>query len=118
MLGMTYTQYPNAVKAFMQFMMEAENYEPWLEGAVAYLSHSYKAGDDFAFWNKDPKLEPAKPAAWRTLTAGGKGSVGEKAASALADFVVLSMIANACSGRSTPEEAIAVAERQAQRIYR
>lgn len=118
LLGMTYTKYPNAVKAFMQFMMEAEHYQPWLEGAVAYLSHSYKAGDDFAFWNKDEKLAPAKPAAWRTLTAGGKGSVGEKAASALADFVVLSMIANAVSGRSTPEEAMKVAERQARRIYR
>lgn len=118
LLGMTYTQYPNAVKAFMQFMMEAENYEPWLEGAVAYLSHSYNAGNDFPFWEADPKLVAAKPAAFRTLTAGGKGSVGEAAASALADFVVLSMIANAVSGRSTPEEAIAIAERQAQRIYR
>ncbi len=118
LLGMTYTKYPNAVKAFMQFMMEAENYGPWLNGAVAYLSHSVKAGDDFSVWTSDPKLAPAKPAAWRTLTAGGKGSVGEKAASALADFVVLSMIANACSGRSTPQDAMKVAERQAQRIYR
>ena len=118
LLGMTYTKYPNAVKAFMQFMMEAENYEPWLDGAVAYLSHSYKAGDDFAFWSADPKLAAAKPAAYRTLTAGGKGSVGEKAASALADFVVLSMIANACSGRATPQDAMKVAERQAKRIYR
>jgi multiple sugar transport system substrate-binding protein len=118
LLGMTYTQYPNAVKAFMQFMMEAENYEPWLNGADAYLSHSYAAGDDFDVWTSDPKLAPAKPAAWRTLTAGGKGSVGERAASALADFVVLSMIANAVSGRSTIDDAIRVAERQAQRIYR
>ncbi|MEM1384401.1 MAG: ABC transporter substrate-binding protein [Pseudomonadota bacterium] len=118
LLGMTYTKYPSAVKAFMQFMMEAENYQPWLEGAVAYLSHSYAAGDDFAFWGNDPKLAAAKPAAYRTLTAGGKGSVGEKAASALADFVVLSMIANACSGRATPADAMKVAERQAQRIYR
>lgn len=118
LLGMTYTRYPNAVKAFMQFMMEAENYGPWLEGAVAYLSHSLEAGNDLAFWNKDPKLVTAKPAAFRTLTAGGKGSVGEKAASALADFVVLSMIANAVSGRSSVDDAIKVAERQAQRIYR
>lgn len=118
LLGMTYTKFPNAVKAFMQFMMEAENYEPWLNGAVAYLSHSVAAGDNFAVWTADPKFAPAKPAAWRTWTAGGKGSVGEKAASALADFVVLSMVANACSGRSTPEEAIKVAERQLRRIYR
>lgn len=118
LLGMQYTQYPEAVKSFMQFLMEAENYEPWLEGAVAYLSHSYKAGDDFAFWDKDPKLITAKPAAYRTLTAGHLGSVGEKAAAALADFIVLDMIANACSGRESVEGAMKIAERQAKRLYR
>ena len=118
MLGMKYSKNPNAVKAFMQFMMEVENYEPWCAGAVAYLSHPYKAGDDFAFWNEDPKLLPAKPAAWRTSTAGHLGSVGEKAAAALADFIVLDMIANACSGRESVEGAMKIAERQASRLYR
>ncbi len=118
LLGMNYTKNPNAVKAFMQFMMEVENYEPWCEGAVAYLSHPYKAGDDFAFWEADPKLVTAKPAAWRTSTAGHLGSVGEKAAAALADFIVLDMIANACSGRETIEGAMKIAERQASRLYR
>jgi multiple sugar transport system substrate-binding protein len=118
MLGMKYTKYPNAVKSFIQFMMEAENYGPWLEGAVGYLTQPLIAYNDLPFWNNDPKLLPAKFASERTLTAGGLGSVGEKAASALADFVVLSMLANACSGRSTPKEAMAVAERQAKRIYR
>ncbi|MEM8741635.1 MAG: ABC transporter substrate-binding protein [Pseudomonadota bacterium] len=118
LLGMSYTPYPNAVKAFMQFMMEVENYEPWCEGAVAYLSHPYKAGDDFAFWDADPKLVAAKPAAWRTSTAGHLGSVGERAAAALADFIVLDMLANVCTGRQTPEGAMKLAERQAKRLYR
>jgi multiple sugar transport system substrate-binding protein len=54
----------------------------------------------------------------RTLTAGGLGSVGERAASALADFLVLDMFASVCTGRTTVKEAISVAERQAKRIYR
>ena len=54
----------------------------------------------------------------RTWTAGGQGSVGEKAASALADFVVLDMVASVCTDRATIKDAIAVAERQAKRIYR
>ncbi len=118
MLGMQYTPNPNAVKSFMEFMMAVENYEPWLEGAVAYLSHPFTAGDDFAFWNADPKLAPAKPAAFRTRTAGHLGSVGENAAAALADFIVLDMIANVCSGRESVEGAMRIAERQAQRLYR
>ncbi|MEM1343433.1 MAG: ABC transporter substrate-binding protein [Pseudomonadota bacterium] len=118
MLGMDYTPNPNAAKAFMQFMMEAEHYRPWLEGARAYLSHSYAAGDDFSFWDADPKLSPAKTAAYRTMTAGHLGSVGERAAAALADFIVLDMLANAASGRDTIEGAMRNAERKAKRLYR
>jgi len=60
----------------------------------------------------------ARDAAKRTLTAGGPGSVGEKAASALADFIVLDMMASVATGRSSIPDAIAIAERQAKRIYR
>ncbi len=50
----------------------------------------------------------------RTLTAGGLGSVGEKAATAIADFVVLDMFANYCTGREDVKGAITIAERQLQ----
>ena len=118
MLIMKYSKVPNACKAFMAFMMEAENYNAWLESAVAYLSHPLKSYDANAVWKSDPKLAVAKTAAWDTLTAGGLGSVGERAASALADFVVLDMFASVCTGRETVKGAISVAERQLKRIYR
>ena len=54
----------------------------------------------------------------RTLTAGGLGSVGEKAAAAIADFVVLDMFASYCTGREDAKASIKIAERQLQRIYR
>jgi multiple sugar transport system substrate-binding protein len=44
--------------------------------------------------------------------------VGEKAATAIADFVVLDMFANVCTGREDTKSAIRMAERQLQRIYR
>lgn len=118
MVGMKYSKFPNAIKAFLAFTMEAENYNPWLESAVAYLTHPLNAYDANMVWKSDPKLAVAKDASRRTLTAGGLGSVGEKAASALADFLVMDMFASVCTGRATPKEAIAVAERQAKRIYR
>ena len=46
------------------------------------------------------KNEVFGDAAKRTLTAGGLGSVGEKAAAALADFVVLDMFATYCTDRN------------------
>jgi multiple sugar transport system substrate-binding protein len=89
-----------------------------LESAVAYLTHPLNAYDNNPVWKSDPKLSMLKDAARRTLTAGGQGSVGEKAASALADFVVLDMVASVCTDRASIKDAIAVAERQAKRIYR
>jgi multiple sugar transport system substrate-binding protein len=118
MLGMRYSKFPQAIKAFLAFTMEAENYNPWLQAAVAYITHPLNAYDKNPVWSSDPKLTVVRDAARRTLTAGGLGSVGDKAASALADFVVLDMLASVCTERATVKDAIAVAERQARRIYR
>jgi len=118
MMLMKYSKVPNAGKAFITFMMEAENYNQWLEDSVAYLTHPLNAYDANKVWTSDPKLSLVRDVAKRTLTAGGLGSVGEKAASALADFVVLDMFASVATGRATIKEAISVAERQAKRIYR
>jgi multiple sugar transport system substrate-binding protein len=118
LLAMTYTKNPMACKAFMAFLMEAENYDKWIASAVAYLSHPLRAYDANPVWTADPKYAVAKTAAWDTLTAGGLGSVGERAAGALADFVVLDMFAAVCTGREDVRGAIRIAERQLQRIYR
>jgi multiple sugar transport system substrate-binding protein len=118
MMAMKYSKFPNACKAFLSFTMEAENYDKWLQGGVAYLTHPLNAYDNNPVWKSDPKLSMLRDVAKRTLTAGGEGSVGEKAASALADFVMLDMVASVCTGRATIKEAISVAERQAKRIYR
>jgi multiple sugar transport system substrate-binding protein len=118
LMAMKYSKAPNACKAFMAFMLEAENYDKWLESAVAYLTHPLNAYDANPVWKSDPKLSMLKDAGRRTLTAGGLGSVGEKAAASLADFVMLDMVASVCTGRATIKDAIAVAERQAKRIYR
>ena len=118
MMVMKYSKVKQAAKAFIAFMMEAESYNQWLIDSVAYLTHPLNAYDANAVWKTDPKLSMLANAAKRTLTAGGLGSVGAKAASALADFVVLDMIAAVCTDRASIKDAIATAERQAQRIYR
>ncbi len=118
MMIMKYSKVPRACKSFMTFMMDAANYGPWLESAVAYLTHPLNAYDSNPVWTSDPKLTLVRDVGKRTLTAGGLGSVGEKAAAALADFVVLDMVASVCTDRASIKDAIAIAERQAKRIYR
>jgi multiple sugar transport system substrate-binding protein len=117
-LAMTHTKYPQACKALIAFMLEAENFNPWIGAAQGYLTHCLNAYDANPVWTADPKRTVFRDVAKRTLTAGGLGSVGEKAASAIADFVLLDMFAAFATGREDAKGAIKIAERQLQRIYR
>jgi multiple sugar transport system substrate-binding protein len=115
---MTYSKFPQASKSFIAFMMEAANLDPWVEKSVGYLTPGLTAYEKNPVWTSDPKLTVCRDVAKRTLTAGHLGSVGEKSAAALADFIVLDMFANVATGREEPKAAMKIAERQAQRLYR
>jgi multiple sugar transport system substrate-binding protein len=115
---MAYTKYPQACKALMTFMMEADQFNRWLEASQGYLSHSLNAYDNNPVWTADPKRAVFRDAAKRSLPLGGLGSIGQKAANAIADFVLLDMFASYCTGREDVKGAIKIAERQFQRIYR
>ena len=99
LMAMTYTKYPQACKALMAYMLEADQFNKWLTASRGYLTHCLNAYDSNPVWTADKKTTPFRDVAKRTLTAGGLGSVGEKAASAIADFVVLDMFAAVCTGR-------------------
>ena len=118
LLAMTHTKYPQACKALMAFMQEASQFNPWIEAAGGYLTPCLAAYDANPVWTSDPKRTPYRDVAKRSLTVGGLGSVGEKAASAVADFVLVDMFASYCTGREDAKGAIKIAERQLQRIYR
>ena len=90
----------------------------WIEAAQGYLSHFLNAYDSNPVWTADPKRTPYRDVSKRTLTPAGLGTLGEKAAAAIADWVVVDMFANYATGREDIKGAIAVAERQAKRIYR
>src|SRR5437660_2720139 len=117
-LAFKFTKYPNAAKAFIAFMLEKENYDKWLTGARGYLTHTLNAYDNSPIWTADPKNTVFREASKRALPASGIGTPGEKAATAIADFLVVDMFANYCTGREDAKGAIAIAERQLKRIYR
>jgi multiple sugar transport system substrate-binding protein len=117
-LAFNFTKYPNAAKAFVAFMLEKENYDKWLTGARGYLTHTLNAYDNAPIWTADPKNTVFREASKRALPASGIGKVGEKAATAIADFIVVDMFANYCTGAKDAKTAVAEAERQLKRIYR
>jgi multiple sugar transport system substrate-binding protein len=113
-----FTKVPQACKAFTAFMMEPAQFDPWVQAAQGYLSPfllGYKANP---IWTADPKNTPYRDVAETALTPAGIGKMGENAASAIADFVVVDMFANYCTGREDVKTAMATAERSAKRIFR
>jgi multiple sugar transport system substrate-binding protein len=117
-LAFNFTKYPNAAKAFVAFMLEKENYDKWLTGSRGYLTHTLNSYDNSPVWTADPKNTVFREASKRALPASGIGKVGEKAATAIADFIVVDMFANYATGSKDAKTAMAEAERQLKRIYR
>jgi multiple sugar transport system substrate-binding protein len=118
LLAMAYTKYPQACKALLAFIMEADQYNKWLLASQGLVSHTLNEYAGNPVWTADPKNAPFRDAAKRSLTVGGLGSVGEKAASAISDFVLADMFATYCTGREDMKSAIKIAERHLRRIYR
>lgn len=54
-LAFKYSKAPNACKAFISFMMEAANYNPWLEAAQGYLCEPLSNYPKNPIWTSDPK---------------------------------------------------------------
>ena len=85
---------------------------------AGYLTHTLNAYDAAPVWTADPKNAVFGQASKRALPASGIGKLGEKAATAIADFIVVDMFANYCTGAKDAKTAMAEAERQLKRIYR
>ena len=119
MLALNYTKYPQACKAFIAFMLEADNFNTWIDGGAGLSDPLPQRLRHQPGLDRRPEAHrvPRRRQA-RADRPAGIGSVGEKAATAIADFVVLDMFANYCTGREDAKGAIAIAERQLKRIYR
>lgn len=114
----TFTKFPQACKAFTAFLMEPEQFNPWVEAAQGYLSPFLNAYEKNPIWTADPKNTPYRDVATTASTPAGDAEMSENAAAAIADFVVVDMYANYCTGREDVKTAMASAERAAKRIFR
>ncbi|MFM7697134.1 MAG: ABC transporter substrate-binding protein [Limnohabitans sp.] len=113
-----YTKYPKAAKEFLRFMMEAEQYDAWLQGGGGYVSHPLAAYAKNPIWTVDPKHTPYRDSAKNMRPSGYAGQLGYASAGAMADFIVSNMVAEAASGSKTPAEAAQRAQKRAERYYK
>jgi multiple sugar transport system substrate-binding protein len=115
---MKYTKYPNAAKEFLRFMMEWDQFDPWLTGAGGYVAPPLAGYEKSAIWTVDPKHTPYRDGVKNMRPAGYAGKLGYASAGAGADFIVVNMVAEAVSGSKTPKEAMERAQKRAERYYK
>lgn len=115
---MKYTKYPNAAKEFLRFMMEQEQFDPWLTGCGGYIAQPLAGYEKTAIWTVDPKHTPYRDALKNLRPSGYAGKLGYASAGAGADFIVCNMVAEAASGAKTPKEAAERAQKRAERYYK
>jgi len=115
---MKYTKYPQAAKEFLRFMMEKEQFEPWLTGAQAYVATPLAGYASAPIWTADPKNTPYRDPVKNMRPAGYAGKLGYASAGAAADFIIVNMVAEGISGSKTPKEAMERAQKRAERYYR
>ena len=115
---MKYTKYPKAAKEFLRFMMEKEQFDPWLTGAGGYIAQPLAAYEKSPIWTADPKHTVYSNGVKNMRPSGYAGKLGYASAGAGADFIVANMVAEAASGAKTPKEAAERAQKRAERYYK
>ena len=113
-----YTKYPKAAKEFLRFMMEEEQMNPWVQASIGYVAPALTAYEKNPIWTSDPKHTPYRDSMKNMWPSGHAGKMGYASAGALADFIVVNMVAEAASGSKTPKEAADRAQKRAERYYK
>ena len=113
-----HSKYPQAAKELVRFLMEEEQYAPWMQAAIGYVSQPLRAYEKNPIWTVDPKHTVYRDGGSIMLDHGHEGPLGYASAAAMADYIVLDMVAEASSGSKTPKEAAERAEARAKRYYK
>jgi len=115
--GYKHSKYPKAVKEYIRFMWDKENYDAWEVASNGYVSPPLPAYNDNPVWTSDPKITPYRDCLKRCLDNGYAGDLGYASAGVMGDFVVVDMFAEAASGSQTPKDAAKRAADRAKRYY-
>jgi multiple sugar transport system substrate-binding protein len=106
MMLFKYSKFPNAAKAYLAFMMEKEQYEPWQQAAIGYVSHPLKAYEKNPLWEVGSEEPPVQQLDEDHAANGYSGPMGYASAACMADFIMVNMVAEAVSGSKTRRRAM------------
>jgi len=89
-----------------------------MQASIGYVAQPLKAYEKNPIWTVDPKHTAYRDVLRDTRPAGYAGKLGYASAGALADFIVVDMVAEAASGSKSPKEAAERAQKRAERYYK
>jgi multiple sugar transport system substrate-binding protein len=115
--GYNFSKYPKAVKEYIRYMWEKEQYDAWEVASNGYVAPPMPAYNDNPVWTSDPKITPFRDCLKRSQDNGYAGSLGYASAAVMGDFVVVDMFAEACTGAQTAKGAAEHAAERAKRYY-
>ena len=113
-----HSKFPNAAKAYLTYMMEAEQYDTWLTGCLGYWAHPLKAYNESKVWTSDPKVAIYKEGMNNQFWTGYKGPITQAAGTVAAEYILVQMFSSVASGQAQPQDAVKEAERRMRRYYR
>ena len=113
-----HSKYPNAAREYLRFMWEWEQFDAWMQASIGYVSGPLKAYEKSTVWTADPKHTIFRDCAGGMLDNGYAYKLGAASAAAMADCILIDMVAEAASGAQTPKAAAERAEKRALRYYK
>ncbi|TCZ64044.1 ABC transporter substrate-binding protein [Roseicella aquatilis] len=113
-----HTRVPQAAKEYLRFMMEAEQYDPWLSGCLGYWSQPLKAYAESAVWSSDPKLAVYRDAMDTPFYEGFRGPISAATGAVAENWIVVDMFARVATGQQSPADSMRDAQRAARRWYK
>jgi multiple sugar transport system substrate-binding protein len=113
-----HTRFPSAARHYLQFMMEQEQFGPWITAMKGYLVQTLKAYEALPVWTSDPMLTIFRDQPPWMLPHFHAGQPGAQSAAALAEYIVVDMFQEVVTGRRNSKEAARPAQGRLARIYR
>ena len=114
---MSYSRNIGTARAFIAWLLEKEQYTPWLRAGAGYDAGALKAYEDNPAWKEDPKLLPLLEAARSGRWLGWPGPPTRAAAESDARYVVVDLFARVLQG-TAPRDSMAQAEQALREVYK
>ena len=83
-----YTKFPNAAKAYLQYMLDKPQMDAWIQGASAYCCPPLKGMINNPVWDADPVHKPYQRASETLRPTGHAGPLGPASAAVMPAYML------------------------------